>query len=200
MKGLMNTKESVVGIDILKDKSIFEREEKAAEIKFRRLGNVLSTSGFGVLMFGLWSIIRTLLQSFFGSNGISEAADEAAGTAAEVPDSLSGVVLVFIIVLAAFVAAEVGARIYVGISARSDSKGKKKSIAYLIVAGILIAFSAVNLVFNIFTLNYQNSFVFDTIITLILDGSSLIVLIELFVTGIRFRKMRKNMKAHKDLI
>ena len=189
----MNTVDLVSERDILKDRNKTASEKERLQQQYRRIRSILRQSGLGVVIFGLWSIIRVVLQAFFnnGTKVENEVAPTITAGGAEIPSDAGWIVAAVLIAIFGFLIVEVGLRLFVGFSARSEAMGKKKSIAYIIVAGILIPFYAFSSVYNIMTLNFLDGYVIDMIITIILDVSSLIALIELFVSGIRLRGLRK---------
>ena len=189
----MNTVDLISEKDILKDRNKTLSEKERIQQQYRRIRSILRQSGFGVIIFGLWSIIRVVLQAFFnnGTKVENEATPTITAGGAEIPVDAGWIVVAVLIAIFGFLIVEVGLRLFVGFSARSEAMGKKKSIAYIIVAGILIPFYAFSAVYNIMTMNFLDGYVIDMIITIILDVSSLIALIELFVSGIRLRGLRK---------
>ena len=177
--------------DILKNHELAHKSENDPHVKYRRLRNLLSTSSFGVIVFGLWSIIRSVLYVLFSRESQKEIDTAVSETGVET----SGVLVVIVIMMLVILGVEITLRLFVGLSARSESKGKKKSIAYVIVAGILIPFYVISVIYNIASTDYINGVV-DNIITIIMDITSTLALIELFVAAIRIRVMRK--KYGKD--
>ena len=177
--------------DILKNHELAHKSEVDPQVKYRRLRNLLSTSSFGVIIFGLWSIIRSVLYVLFSRESQKEIDMTVSETGAESSDVLMVIVILMLVILGL----EIALRLFVGLSARAESKGKKKSIAYVIVAGILIPFYVMSVIYSIASTDYINGVV-DNIITIIMDITSTLALIELFVAAISIRVMRK--KYGKD--
>lgn len=182
--------------DILKNPSLTEDEKIQSGMKYRRLQSILSTSGFGVIIFSVWSIIRVFLRDAFTAPAAEEIPVENSAELAELEEMLGeidfdpGMLITFFLIIFGITALVVGLRLFVGFSARAEGKGKKKSIAYVIIAGILIPYQ-VYMVLNTFLAPGVTYGVIDTIVTVVLDVSSLISVVELFIAAIMIRRMRK---------
>ena len=177
--------------DILKDHSRLLKAEEEPGVKYRRIRNVLSTAGFGVIAFGIWSIIRVVLRVAFSRQAQPDIdPNELDSMISQPGDDVKTFLLVLLILVIVFAAIEIALRLFVGLSARSEGRGKKKSIAYVIVAGILIPYYILSVIYNFMSFDYVNGIV-DNIISMIMDITSTIALIEVFVAAIRIRVMRK---------
>ena len=177
--------------DILKDHSRLLKAEEEPGVKYRRIRNVLSTAGFGVIAFGIWSIIRVVLRVAFSRQAQPDIdPNELDSMISQSGDDVKTFLLVLLILVIVFAAIEIALRLFVGLSARSEGRGKKKSIAYVIVAGILIPYYVISVIYNFMSFDYVNGIV-DNIISMIMDITSTIALIEVFVAAIRIRVMRK---------
>lgn len=177
--------------DILKDHSQLQKAEEEPGVKYRRIRNVLSTAGFGVIAFGIWSIIRVVLRVAFSRQAQPDIdPNELDSMISQPGDDVKTFLLVLLILVIVFSAIEIALRLFVGLSARSEGRGKKKSIAYVIVAGILIPYYVISVIYNFMSFDYVNGIV-DNIISMIMDITSTIALIEVFVAAIRIRVMRK---------
>ncbi len=188
----IKTKSDNTDNDILK--SPLSSAEAAADpkIRYRKVCSRLGIAAFGVMAFAVWSVIRTILQMFFGNIAPLNEVDNGVAEAQTIEADVSDVALLLVLIIAfAILAAEIALRIYIGLSARAESKGKKKNIAYIILAGLFIPFYVVVLIYSFQNMNFLESNVFDNIISIILDITSLISFVELFVSAIMLRRMRK---------
>lgn len=187
------TDQGYTDTDILKDPSLTKNEKTQYDIKCRRLQSILSTCGFGVIAFSVWSIIRAFLNVFLRPEMTETVtADNAAlVNSAEIQAAETNFLVILFILLFGIIIAEVGLRLFVGLKARAEGKGKKRSIAYIIVAGVLIPYHLFGVIYNFTSLDYMAGGVFDTIVTMVLDISSLISLIELFIAAIMLHRLRK---------
>lgn len=148
----------------------------------RRLENNLVTLGTGIIAFGLWAFIKLLLTVMFvGSAYFEDTAEERR----------------LAVMIATWVVAILTLLMYVwlGLSARAEGKGKKKSPFYLIVVGLISLYSIVGILLA--TLYLFTEFIniedpLTIIVTIIIDVTRMIFLIELIYSSVSLRKIRKN--------
>ena len=123
------------------------------DAKIRKQESMLSCSGLGVIIFGIWNIVRAMLMEYLDPSGflnISSMVDEinksvaeealAAGEIANiseaVPIATEGFLFSFIII---FLVLDLIIRIYIGLSARSEGSGKlKKRPIYIVLGGLYL--------------------------------------------------------------
>lgn len=154
-------------------------------MKLRRYETNLRISAVGVIAFGGWNFLKTLLLILLNPQSIIDAADLSEGA--------SGLLYIVYIIMIIAVLIDLGFRLFVGLSARKEANGKKKSIAYLIITVLLIIFSLIGLVSVIASLGSSSTF--DTIVMLIVEATSLYASLELFVSAILVRRLRKEPSA-----
>ena len=162
------------------------------EIRKRRSQNTLIVVGTGIILFGIWTAVK-LLGSFFmlkketvaalrmiGGDGIAELSDTAVFYVA-----LFVVMVIMLVILAV--------RTYVGLSAIDEGRGKKRHRFYLPVAIIMIIGGIASFFTNFFSVNENLSYGAlspDTTISgLIIELTSVIMLIEMVVSAVRIRKL-----------
>ena len=98
------------------------------EVELRRNQDTLVIIGSGVIVFGIWSIIRTFLTQLFGADPILEI-DADSGSFERVIGYIgAGIVL----------AVELGIRLYIGLSARAEGMGKPRGRGYLMLSWLLL--------------------------------------------------------------
>ena len=144
----------------------------------RRLENNLNTLGAGVIAFGFWAFIKFALSYLMMGSGIWEDIEEEIQTA---------------VIITAWIISALSALVYLwlGLSARAEGKGKRKRIFYLIVIGVIITFSALVIVAEILALVTLSDSLGKIIITLIIDATRMVFLIELLASSIKLRVLRK---------
>ncbi len=176
--------------EILEEKNQIKKSDSTDDaVKLRRYSDRLATAGTGVMLFAIWSIIKSIMQVSVGGDfeknlsEISDGGEAAAGA----------LVLVYVFIFATM-ALEVGVRIFIGMSGRAEGKGKKKSIVYIVLACILIPLYVIGIIYSIMNMSYIENSVMDTIVTLAVDITSLSALIELVFSGIRVKSLRKKIK------
>ena len=149
------------------------------ERKMRRYQNLLTVSGLGVIIFGLWSVLKTILLLFMKE-----------GILSEIPDD-TFVRVMFFLILGGILLVDVLIRLYVGLSARAEGFGKKKGYAYVIIAILMALASLASLVLIFFDANEQS--LWELIVSVIVEATSLVVTIELLVAAFTVKKLKKEL-------
>lgn len=149
------------------------------ERKMRRYQNLLTVSGLGVIIFGLWSVLKTILLLFMKE-----------GILSEIPDD-TFVRVMFFVILGGILLIDVLIRLYVGLSARAEGFGKKKGYGYVIIAILMALASLTSLVLIFFDTNEQS--IWELIVSVIVEATSLVVTIELLVAAFTVKKLKKEM-------
>lgn len=169
-----------------------QREQKDGEApvekELRKKQNRLGISGIAVIAFGLWNIAKVVINAVSSPDGFHRIMKDT-GLSSLKSDEATLLLVVLLVVLAI----DLGLRFLVGFSARAESKGKKKSIFYLIVAAVLLAGSVISII-TIFASFFADS-VFDTIIAIILELSSILALLDVIVSSAGIRALKKKIAA-----
>ena len=183
------------------------------DIKIRKYRDTLVTGGFALIAFGVWTVIRSILsvseelramQSGMKIEGFTEAETQAVKEALS-NNTIFTIVLVVIVVL---MVVDLAVRVYVGYSARAVGLQKKKrngqersGIIWLIFGVILAALGVYSLVTMLMTAGEilsQHSIVYYAI-QLLAEVTSLVVTIELVVSGFRLRGLTKKHKETEEV-
>ena len=149
------------------------------ERKMRRYRNLLTVSGLGVIIFGLWSVLKTILLLFMKE-----------GILSEIPDD-TFVRVMFFLILGGILLIDVLIRLYVGLSARAEGFGKKKGYGYVVIAILMALASLTSLVLIFFDTNEQS--LWELIVSVIVEATSLVVTIELLVAAFTVKKLKKEL-------
>lgn len=147
------------------------------ERKMRRYQNLLTVSGLGVIIFGLWSVLKTILLLFMKE-----------GILSEIPDD-TFVRVMFFLILGGILLVDVLIRLYVGLSARAEGFGKKKGYGYVVIAILMALASLASLVLIFFDSNEQS--IWELIVSVTVEATSLVVTIELLVAAFTVKKLKK---------
>lgn len=144
----------------------------------RRLENNLMTIGSGVIAFGFWSFIKFVLSVLVLGNDYLNIQDRE--------DTK-------IFTVTAWVFAILSALVYlwIGLSARKQSKGKKMTVLYLIMAAWIITFSTITIILEFLSIITLSDKLESLIITLIIDVTRMVILLELFCSAIKLRVLKK---------
>ena len=175
------------------------------QIKLRKYENILAISGVAVIAFGVWTIIKSafylLLQPFDIEIFIppEQLAEMEAEMGPNVDILTSGVIvgaIFFILFL------DLLLRFYIGKSAYADGRARKrKRVIYVIVAIIMaVAFAngiwatVSNLLIGEPTEQSEGvEYMRGVLTSVLLDMTSLLALIELIVSAIQGRRLRKEL-------
>ena len=134
------------------------------ESELRRGQNTLFILGGGVITFGVWSVVKMIM--YFALDPAKYFHFD------DIPQEYRLLAMAFAYgIIALIVGLDVGLRFYVGLSARAEARGKKKSRAYIIVAA--------------------PDNILDTAVSTIVDITAQITLIELVLTARRVQRLRK---------
>ena len=145
--------------------------------------NTLYISGTAVLLFGVWSLVKTLAQLAYG-NVFTE---EQLLTMQEIPY----LKLVTTMILLVMLAVDLLLRLYVGFTARRIGKGlKKNGAAYLVLAFLMLLLSATGIVSYLLSMNQGE--LTEQIMGMIVEVTSFCSLLELILSGSRARKLQKH--------
>ena len=163
-----------------------------ASIKFRRNSRTLVDLGTGIIIFGFWSIVKL-----------------ATYTLLEIPiydlseyDDLDQTDLPIIMaVLYVMLAADVIVRLIVGLNARAEGRGRSRSAFYLVFNLWMIFFGIFNvgsIFWQCFEVGYTEA-LFDYLLMLFMEVSSLAITIEVYAAALSVRryKLRELRRRYK---
>ena len=152
--------------------------------KTRRLENNLVTLGTGVIAFGLWAFIKLLLTvMFLGSAYFADSPEEQR----------------LAVVISTWVIAVLTVLMYVwlGMSARAEGKGKHVKPVYLFFAGMICVYGFAMILLETFYLITDFIDIDDPlilVITIFIDVTRMVFLIQLIYSSVALRKIRKQAK------
>ena len=153
--------------------------------QLRKSQSSLMISGIGVILFGAWTMAKIVLICIYSPQEIVSA-----GEAGESVPLVAVVLLMFLF----FLVPDLLLRIYVGLSACAEARGKKKGYGYIVVALIMslgLAFVVGGSLFLfVVSGNWTAASFADLIIVSIVDVTSVSALAEVVVSSIRVKKLR----------
>ncbi len=151
------------------------------ERELRRRRNELYNLGTGVLVFGLWSVAKTLMYLLLTPPNL-----ELYTLSPKLRNHLA-LLLVCFVLLTTF--AELGIRAYLGLSARAEGLGKRRKMSYVVLA---FCQAAASLFIGVFFLTQMESTErgrLDTIVSMAVDLSSTIIMAEMAFTALKVKKL-----------
>ena len=148
------------------------------DTKTRKTEIDLVTLGTGMIFFGAWTFIKLILTTLLYDTELFK----------DLPDVVTAIVYIIIFYIAgiAFLI-----HFYIGMSARAEGKGKRKTVIYIILTGVIIFLGVPELTAEAYLLFTENHSLLHIIVTLIIEVTSLVITLELFVNAIRLRRLRK---------
>ena len=163
------------------------------EIELRKRQNRLVDAGVGVILFAIWSVAKVNLYlglSMFPIDQLYETADQAGIN--------EKFFLAFMItIVAAILLWQLSTRLYIGLAAVAEGKGKKKGWGYLVLTAVL-------LIIDIQT-SWEN-FIVERILAgeglsvnlitgICMEAAAVYAMLELLISGIIVKKLRRQMKV-----
>lgn len=107
------------------------------DAKERKYRSILKNSGYAVIAFGLWGMIRILLMKFLDP----ESYDSLFGITEAAPELQHAYTVVSLVMMLFVLGLDLLFRVYVGSSAIKEGNGGKKRIVYVIAAVLYLALS-----------------------------------------------------------
>ena len=158
------------------------------ETELRRRRSELLTLGYGIIAFGLWSVLKTYLYTW-----VDPIITEADVTV----ENRTAAVIVAYIMITMVLAVDFGLRLYVGMSARAEGMGKKKGRGYIIVAALMLLISVL---LWFLSLGYiqsraENESLMDYIISMVVDLTSIAILARLVYNAVKVRQLRRELEG-----
>lgn len=161
------------------------------QLELRRQQNNLVILGGGVIAFSLWGLLKMLLILITANtqkNYIIQ--DVGEGTA----EKIAFYVLFFI-----FIFADLLFRIYIGRSAIAEGRGKRKGTLYLLFAILLFVFYMAGIGLNMFIKLAEYESLEDRIVRTVIDITSAVIYLELFISALRTRAIQRKMVLAKEM-
>ena len=183
------------------------------DIKIRKFRDTLVTGGFAIIAFGIWTVIKSIMEAFtilrpmLGNMSFEDLTQVQAEQLRELIDSnaLFYTLLIFVLF---FLIVDLAVRVYVGLSARAIGLQKKKrngkersGIVWLVFGVILTAFGIYSLIVSLTQaeeLLHTYSIMYF-VVSLFVDVTSIFVTAELVVTGFRLRGLTKKQKSSEEV-
>ncbi len=151
------------------------------ERELRRRRNELYNLGTGVLAFGLWSVVKTLMYLLLTPPDL-----KAYTLSPELRNHLALLLVCFILLTTL---AELGIRAYIGLSARAEGLGKRRNMTYVVLAFCQVTASLFMSVFFLTQMESAERGRLDTIVSMAVDTSSTIILAEMAFTALKVKKI-----------
>lgn len=179
-------------------------ERAKIEKELRRNRSTLAVVGLGVIAFGAWSVVKTVLILTLRAGDPLENSEFAEGAFSEIAHIIFYAFIVLVLLL------DLALRLYVGLSARKEGLRGKKSAKYIVLACLLAAMSVYSSIFTAGTIGemskpkdaaastVEDAFnlrkgegVEDAVVSTLVEVTSTVTLIQLIVAGVRVKQLEK---------
>lgn len=143
----------------------------------RKTEDNLITIGNGVILFGVWSFVKYMLNIFIIDTDI------LAGQPKEIK-------LLLITVFLGISLTGAGSRVYVGLAARLEGT-RRKRLPYLLLTGFMLLLYGVVVAAELilFFISLEN--IVYSVIVMVIDVTSMLFLLQLMINSLRIRRLRK---------
>ena len=152
--------------------------------ELRRKQVTLVTLGTGVILFGVWSVVKSLL--YFRTNLFADLDTQA-------EPELLPYMLATVVIVALFVLADLGIRLKIGRRARAEGMGRRQKNGYLILAALIVLVNITGDLLGVYFIvkhGVPEQSGLDYVVSVLVDLSSTVLLAELIITALRVRKLR----------
>lgn len=168
------------------------------ERELRKNQNALVIIGSGVILFGFWTVIKTIAYCILSTDQIiALAAGPDGNSLLQTETERAYFLIVFYILMAIVLLIDLSFRLYIGRSARREGLGKKRKRdgrAYLVMGILLVIACAIGTVSDVLTLLG----LYDSVdskaslfVSILVDLTSLITMLELIRAAVRSRQIRR---------
>ena len=171
--------------------------------KIRRSQSTLVIVGTGIMMFGVWTAVKSFSIVFLRKEEtVQDFLASSSGEGMELTPTQAFIAV--LVMTAAYVAVELAVRVFIGKSAVAEGRGLKTGRAYIIWTYILMFFTLLAILLEIavtaFITAADLGFLdFDTgdatqgnaITAMIIDTTSMIMMIQMLISAGRVRRYKK---------
>ncbi len=165
--------------------------------RIRKAKDTLIIIGNGIMVFAVWTIMKTLGIMLATKQQIIEYIKNAYGEEmGQVSDALVFGSFVFMMMFLILIGVLV--RIYIGRSAIRQAKGKKKSSFYLVLTAVLILLGVMSIISSVqkWMSGYETQLAVEDIslASILIEVTSVVMFVELFVNAIKLRCYQREEK------
>ena len=179
---------------LLNEADVAQQKEK---MRLRKDENTLTVVGSGVILFGVWTVVKMVLHElnrlpeFMAELGADELGFEETGLADMGLDpKLLATVVAFMVVIIVFLM-DLALRVFVGLSAKAEGRGRPQGRLYLILAGLLLVLSGLSFVSYVITYFSHSEYVVDADAAILVELTSFITLLQMIISAVRVRRARR---------
>ena len=153
------------------------------EKHIRRNQNYLIIIGTGTILFGIWSVIKTVMYLVMRRNQFADLTQQLP----EEHPRLAAFLVAYAVLLVLTI--DLLLRLYVGLSAQREGRGEKGNKRYVLLAGYLCISHLFSLRVEVLNLMQNPDDIATVIVSILMDATSFITLLELVHSVYRVRKL-----------
>lgn len=160
------------------------------QASLRKNQNTLYILGASVVIFGIWTIIKFFLSYYLGEGPLAEILHTTSQDSGLSETAIYLGMMVFLLL-------DLLLRLFVGLSAMAEGQGRKKGRLYVVFAWIMTVFGALSVVLalaGIFMgdwISSESESLSDSIISLIIEFTAFIIILDLSFSAVRVKKLQK---------
>ncbi|MBP3895475.1 MAG: hypothetical protein J6D07_03325 [Mogibacterium sp.] len=156
-------------------------------IEIRRHHNQLKVTSNGVMILGVWSILKAFLTTFMGTNQL------------DIPGAGSRYgMLVSVIAYLIFLAFDLRLRLVIWRGARKEAYGRDTNNRYIVLTIILLMVSAASLTYMLYSLFVSHDQIPTHLASILIESASFVIMCELLYSGFRIRRIRSVLDVHRE--
>jgi len=165
-----------------------EQDIKVIERELRKCRRSLSICGISVIALGLWSVAKAILNSILNQTVLDTMLNKISFNKLPLLKSESDTITFTVYLTSALVLIfELGLRVYVGLTAISESHGTRRRPVYIVLTVIIDGLILISLLPSVISTIFSRGFLLTKIASLLLDITSFAVLTELAINAIKLR-------------
>ena len=162
------------------------RENDTLQIQLRKNQDTLKIVGLGVMAFGAWSIVKSILYTTAQWSSIKEeiVVPEANETIAK---------MVYLFMIAVILTVEIAIRLYIGRSAIAEGRGERRRPGYVVVAFLITAIGLTLTVTAFVVPGIRMELNLEALVSLFVEITSAVITLEMCWSAIRVGKLRRQL-------
>lgn len=163
------------------------------EALLRRHRDTLLIVGQGNLLFGIWGVIRTVMTYILQSSEREKLIADFRSSPEYRPDLESLFYIIFFALMFLLLLGELLLRLYIYRAARAEAEGEHRRGLYIVLAGVMAVTAVVLQIVSVVTGQYKDMDLFDLSVTLMIELTSSILLLDLVRSAIRVRQLERKL-------
>ena len=170
------------------------------ERNLRKCQNTLYISGIGVIILGIWSVLKTVLNFTLNAQATRKMVMELGTGRLDEPEyalTNDQYYIAFIVITCIILVIDLLIRLYIGLKAMREGKGRQTGYKYIVFASLLtisFVFSIYGTIVSFMDDSSQMMDIFDKISVLVVDFVSFIMSFDMVISAIRVKIILRKLK------